>query len=149
MSLFLWAATCGSPSGYFLMSFVAQYRDWRTVFWALLGICGGFWLLLVAVLKETRHTTILKARTKKQMANRVASPTIDNASTQSLEQTYRELTSHRSVSQLFSVALTRPVRMTVSEHSGCNMLSKVHSSDSWPLKQSLYSALCITDICMV
>ncbi|KAK3070095.1 hypothetical protein LTS18_000142, partial [Coniosporium uncinatum] len=38
MSVFLWAATAGSPTGYFLMSFVAQARPWRDVFWALLGI---------------------------------------------------------------------------------------------------------------
>ncbi|KAK4938867.1 hypothetical protein LTR10_020773 [Elasticomyces elasticus] len=46
ISLFLWAAVCGSPSGYFLYSFIAQTRGWRDVFWAMLGIHGGLWLLL-------------------------------------------------------------------------------------------------------
>ncbi|PQE24376.1 polyamine transporter protein [Rutstroemia sp. NJR-2017a BVV2] len=66
MSIFLWAAVCGSPSGYLLMSFVAQTRGWRDVFWALLGICGGFWLILVVVLvgfkNETRHSVLLRRR---------------------------------------------------------------------------------------
>jgi MFS family permease len=66
MSIFLWAAVCGSPSGYFLMSFVAQTRGWRDVFWALLGICGGIWLILVVVLvgfkNETRHSVLLRRR---------------------------------------------------------------------------------------
>ena len=70
MSLFLWAATAGSPLGYFLFSFVAQYREWRVVFWALLGICGGFYLIMCATLKETRHSIILLRRAAKERNNR-------------------------------------------------------------------------------
>lgn len=62
MSLFLWAATVGSPSGYFLFSFVAATKGLRAVFWALLGICGGFWLLMILTLRETRHSVILACR---------------------------------------------------------------------------------------
>ena len=42
MSAYLWAATCGSPSGFLAMSFVAEHRGWREVFWALFGVCGAF-----------------------------------------------------------------------------------------------------------
>ncbi|KAE8448794.1 hypothetical protein EG329_008796 [Mollisiaceae sp. DMI_Dod_QoI] len=59
MSIFLWAATCGSPSGYFLFAFVAATRGLRDVFSALLGICGGFWLIMIVTLRETRHSIIL------------------------------------------------------------------------------------------
>ncbi|KAK4541429.1 hypothetical protein LTR36_008030 [Oleoguttula mirabilis] len=36
MSIFIWAATGGSSIGFFLLAFVAQYRPWYDVFWALL-----------------------------------------------------------------------------------------------------------------
>ncbi|KAJ5037947.1 uncharacterized protein L3040_006823 [Drepanopeziza brunnea f. sp. 'multigermtubi'] len=59
MSIYLWAATCGSPSGYFLFAFVAGTRGFRDVFWALLGVCGAFWVIMVLTLRETRHNIIL------------------------------------------------------------------------------------------
>ncbi|TVY60679.1 Efflux pump FUB11 [Lachnellula suecica] len=64
MSIFLWAATVGSPSGYFLFSFVAATKGLRAVFWALLGICGGFWLIMIITIRETRHSIILARRHK-------------------------------------------------------------------------------------
>ena len=106
MSLFLWAATCGSPSGYFLFSFVAQTRGWRNVFWALLGICGGLWVLLVLILKETRHTTILR--------NRVLSK-IKSSGKQGLNPPEAKLLEHRSARDLFNIALTRPLRFLFTE----------------------------------
>ncbi|KAL8823714.1 MAG: hypothetical protein Q9191_005613 [Dirinaria sp. TL-2023a] len=66
MSVFLWAATVGSPLGYFLFSFVAQHRGWRDIFWALLGVCGGVWLILILTIKETRHSTLLLRRAARQ-----------------------------------------------------------------------------------
>lgn len=66
MSIFLWAATVGSPLGYFLFSFVAQHRGWRDIFWALLGVCGGVWLILILTIKETRHSTLLLRRAARQ-----------------------------------------------------------------------------------
>ncbi|KAI6081932.1 major facilitator superfamily domain-containing protein [Hypoxylon rubiginosum] len=105
MSIYLWAATCGSPSGFFAMSIVAEYRGWREVFWALLGICGGFWLIMVLVLRETRHTTILRKRAKALIKNESADPSdID-----------QDLLHHRSARELFQVALTRPFRFLFTE----------------------------------
>ena len=106
MSLFLWAATCGSPSGYFLFSFVAAARGWRSVFWALFGICGGFWILMSLVLKETRHTTILRKRVVTKLKEH---PThvLDPGETKLME--------HRSAKQLFRIALTRPFRFLFTE----------------------------------
>ena len=115
MSLFLWAATCGSPSGYFLFAWIAQYRNWRDVFWALLGICGGFWLILLVVLKETRHTTILRRRAEKALKDEPESLAVDDANDSRQDKIYRELLSHRSVKELFSVALARPFRFLTTE----------------------------------
>lgn len=93
--------------GYFLLSCVAQYRPWRDVFWALLGICGGFWLIMTTSLLycgETRHNVILLRRVKKERA-RTGDSSID----------VPEDMRARGVKQLFGVALTRPFRFLFSE----------------------------------
>ncbi|KAI5925902.1 major facilitator superfamily protein [Camillea tinctor] len=105
MSIYLWAATCGSPSGFFIMSIVAQYRGWREVFWALLGICGSFWLIMAPILKETRHTTILRRRVAPLAKSKIADRYRPNSST--LER--------RSAHELLNVALTRPFRFLATE----------------------------------
>lgn len=70
MNVFLWAAVCGSPLGFFLMSLVAQHHGWRSVFWALLAICSFCWAQLAIVLilfnNETRHSVILRRQAQWQ-----------------------------------------------------------------------------------
>ncbi|MBA7495541.1 hypothetical protein ES702_06128 [subsurface metagenome] len=108
MSVFLWAAVCGSPSGYFLMSFVAQYRGWRYVFWALLGINGGLWLImsivLIAFKNETRHSVLLRRRAQKLRKERNDSNV-----------TVPEEMKSRSIGSLFKVTLSRPFRFLATE----------------------------------
>ncbi|KAK7964287.1 hypothetical protein PG988_011261 [Apiospora saccharicola] len=112
MSIYLWAATCGSPSGFFAMSFVAEYRGWREVFWALLGTCGGLWLIMVLVLDETRHTTILRRRARDLAAKQKK----DGAgSSGSATTTTPNALKRRSADELFRVALTRPFRFLFTE----------------------------------
>jgi hypothetical protein len=105
MSIYLWAATCGSPSGFFAMSFVAEYRGWREVFWALLGVCGGFWLIMTLSLRETRHTTILRRRLK--ALNERVGTDVGGSKSGNLHR--------RSAHELFNVALTRPFRFLCTE----------------------------------
>jgi MFS family permease len=105
MSIYLWAATCGSPSGFFAMSFVAEYRGWREVFWALLGVCGSFWVIMALTLKETRHTTILRRRAKAARQTKLNSDSTPGSD--GLER--------RSADELFKVALTRPFRFLFTE----------------------------------
>ncbi|KAK6087796.1 major facilitator superfamily transporter [Seiridium cupressi] len=105
MSIYLWAATCGSPSGFFALSFVAEYRGWREVFWALLGVCGGFWLIMALTLRETRHTTILRRRVK----------VLSKRSGADADDTKSDALQRRSAHELFHVALTRPFRFLFTE----------------------------------
>jgi MFS family permease len=105
MSIYLWAATCGSPSGFFAMSFVAEHRSWRTVFWALFAVCGIFWLLMTLTISETRHPAILRKRANAaRRTNRHGVRDLKNNRLQ-----------HRSAHELFSVALTRPFRFLITE----------------------------------
>lgn len=108
MSLFLWAAVVGSPLGFFLLSFVAQYRGWRDIFWALLGICGGFWLIMVIVLvpfkNETRHSVLLRRR-----AAHLRKEGNDS------DVTVPEEMKQKPLSQLFRSTLSRPFRFLFTE----------------------------------
>ncbi|KAM0795731.1 MFS multidrug transporter-like protein [Usnea florida] len=104
MSLFLWAATAGSPFGYFLFSCIAQYKGWRDVFWALLGICGGLWLVMVATLKETRHSVLLLRRAARERRQRGTDAIeVPDSMKQSGPRT------------LFKIALLRPFRFLFTE----------------------------------
>ncbi|EKG17153.1 Sugar transporter conserved site [Macrophomina phaseolina MS6] len=107
MSLYLWAATCGSPTGFFLMSFVAQTRGWRDVFWALLGICGSLWAIMTASLLfcgETRHSIILARRVERARK-------LNNTSNIDVPDNLKK----RGVKELFALTLARPFRFLASE----------------------------------
>lgn len=104
MSLFLWAATVGSPLGYFLFSFIAQHKPWRDVFWALLGIGGGAWLIMTATLKETRHSILLLRRAARERKER---------GTDAIE--VPDSMKQRGPTELFKVALARPFRFLFTE----------------------------------
>jgi MFS family permease len=107
MSLFLWAATGGSPTGFVLFSFVAQGRGWHEVFQIMLIICFAFWVVLVVALYtlgETRHSVILLKRAKAMRRatgdERVEVP---------------DEMKQRGPKQLFSTALARPFRFLAGE----------------------------------
>lgn len=105
MSLFLWAATCGSPLGYFLFALVAQDRPWRDVIWAILGVSGGFWLIMVAALLlcgETSHSIILLRRAKQLRK-------------EGHEANVPEHLRQRGIHELFKIALNRPFRFLFTE----------------------------------
>lgn len=108
MSLYLWAATCGSPSGFFLLSFVAHYRGWRDVFWALLGICGTLWAIMTLSLLycgETRHSILLA-----QKATRMRKTGGDRRDVDIPEHLRK-----RSAKELFRLTLARPFRFLGTE----------------------------------
>lgn len=103
MSIFLWAATCGSPSGYLIFSFVAAYRPWRDVFWAMLGIHSVFYILMILTLRETRHSVILARRSK---ATKSHSSNITTSEPETLKAIF-----HNFVTK----ALFRPFRFLTTE----------------------------------
>lgn len=115
MSLFLWAATCGSPMGYFLFAFVAQYRGWRDVLWAIMGVSSGLWILMTVVLLvcgETRHSVLLMKKAERER-KRTGRDDIE----------VPEEMKQRGVKQLFKVALTRPFRFLGTEAISKSRLS--------------------------
>ncbi|KAF2036102.1 MFS multidrug transporter-like protein [Setomelanomma holmii] len=107
MSLFLWAATGGSPTGFVLFSFIAQGRGWHEVFRIMLFICFAFWIVLVVALYalgETRHSVILLGRVKvMRRATGVERLEVPDEMKQ------------RGPRQLFGTALARPFRFLAGE----------------------------------
>lgn len=94
--------------GYFLFAFVAQYRPWQDVIWALLGVCGGAWIIMTAAVLycgETRHSILLLRRAKKLSRETDGKQHFDVP--KSMQQ--------RGVKQLFKIALTRPFRFLFTE----------------------------------
>ncbi|KAF2176593.1 MFS general substrate transporter [Zopfia rhizophila CBS 207.26] len=107
MSLFLWAATGGSPTGFVLFSLIAHDRSWREVFRIMLAICIVFWIILTAALfylGETRHSVILLQRAK-LLRKRTGNDSLD----------VPDEMKQRGIKQLFTVALTRPFRFLATE----------------------------------
>ncbi|KAF2658354.1 MFS general substrate transporter [Lophiostoma macrostomum CBS 122681] len=107
MSLFLWAATGGSPTGFVLFSLVAGGRSWQTVLRILLLICFIFWVILtgaLAYLGETRHSVILIKRAK-SLRKSTGNENID----------VPDELKQRGPKQLFGTALSRPFRFLGTE----------------------------------
>jgi MFS family permease len=107
MSLFLWAATGGSPTGFVLFSLVAQGRSWQAVFRIMLVICFAFWVILTAALYhlgETRHSVLLLRRARSLQK-----------STGNENIHVPDEIKERGPQQLFGTALTRPFRFLATE----------------------------------
>ncbi|KAF2107733.1 polyamine transporter [Lophiotrema nucula] len=107
MSLFLWAATGGSPTGFVLFSFIAQGRSWRDTFRIMFFICLAFWVILTAALYylgETRHSVILLRRAER-LRKSTGDPTFD----------VPDELKQRGLKQLVGTALARPFRFLATE----------------------------------
>ncbi|KAJ4357384.1 uncharacterized protein N0V89_001959 [Didymosphaeria variabile] len=59
------SSTFGPPSALVISGYLAQNEGWRMVFWTLFAITGGFWVLLVLTVPETRHSKILEKKTRR------------------------------------------------------------------------------------
>lgn len=107
MSLFLWAATGGSPTGFVLFSLIAQGRSWQTVFRIMFAVCFAFWVVMTAALYylgETRHSVLLLRRAQ-YLQKSTGNEHINGPD---------EIT-RRGPRQLFGTALTRPFRFLTTE----------------------------------
>jgi MFS family permease len=107
MSWFLWAATGGSPTGFVLFSFIANGRDWHTVFRIMFFICLVFWVILVGalcLLGETRHSVILLKKAQR-LSKATGEEGID----------VPDEMKQRGPKALFGTALVRPFRFLATE----------------------------------
>ncbi|GFF48771.1 uncharacterized transporter C794.04c [Aspergillus lentulus] len=110
MAVYGLSSTFGPPTALVMSGYIGLNAGWRWIFWVLMAITGGFWLLLIVTIPETRHSIILQrkaARVRKQMAQEnlaSASTTVD-------------LHAHarKGLHTLFAITLTRPFRFLFTE----------------------------------
>lgn len=110
MAVYGLSSTGGPPLALVISGFIAMNKGWRWLFWAYMAILGGFWVLLVLTVPETRHTTILDRKTKRlrkllQSEGLAAAKTIRDAHADEKD----------GLATLFAVTLTRPFRFLFTE----------------------------------
>ncbi|ODQ54936.1 MFS multidrug transporter-like protein [Saitoella complicata NRRL Y-17804] len=110
MSIFIWSDTVGAPSGYLIGSFVTLTGEWQNIFWALLGITGGFYIFMCCLLRETRHSIILQRRANRERKEREEITEELNPNVDVPDEDKRE-----DVEELLSQSLVRPFRFLTTE----------------------------------
>ncbi|KAI0157711.1 major facilitator superfamily domain-containing protein [Xylariaceae sp. FL1272] len=110
MAVYGLSSTLGPPSALPVTSYIAQNLGWRWVFWVLMAITGGFWILLVLTVPETRHTFVLKEkcrRVRKEMEKEglSAAKSIKDANADE----------HDSLASIIRRTLTRPLHFLFTE----------------------------------
>ncbi|KAF2713444.1 MFS general substrate transporter [Pleomassaria siparia CBS 279.74] len=107
MSLFLWAATGGSPTGFVLFSFIAKGKSWHDVLRIMFVVCLAFWVVMVVALcyiGETRHNVLLLRRAR-TLRKSTGNENVDAP----------EDMKQRGAKELFGTALLRPFRFLGTE----------------------------------
>ncbi|EAW19342.1 uncharacterized protein NFIA_093040 [Aspergillus fischeri NRRL 181] len=110
MAVYGLSSTFGPPTALVMSGYIGLNAGWRWIFWVLMAITGGFWLLLIFTIPETRHSIILQrkaARVRKQMAQKnlaSAATTVD-----------LHAHSRKGLHTLFAITLTRPFRFLFTE----------------------------------
>ncbi|KAJ5524000.1 hypothetical protein N7494_010650 [Penicillium frequentans] len=110
MAVYGLSSTFGPPTALVMSGYIGLNLGWRWIFWILMAISGGVWLVLVFTIPETRHTAILQkkvARLRKQMKkeNLATADSIDDIHAHE----------RKGLHQLFAITLTRPIRFLFSE----------------------------------
>lgn len=110
MAVYGLSSTFGPPMALVISGYIALNPGWRYIFWVLMAISGGWWLLLIFTVPETRHTIILDHKAKR------ARKAMSKENLRSAETT---TSSHagdqKGLHQLFAITLTRPFRFLFSE----------------------------------
>lgn len=109
MSIYGLSSTFGPPLALILSGYLAQDEGWRVMFWAFMGITGGMWLIMLATLPETRHSTILTRKAEK-LRKKLRS---EGLPWEMIRDVHAD--EPRSLHFLFAVNLTRPFRFLFSE----------------------------------
>ncbi|KAI1867768.1 uncharacterized protein JN550_006909 [Neoarthrinium moseri] len=112
MAVYGLSSTFGPPMALVISGFVPLNHElgWRWIFWILMAITGGFWVLLVLTVPETRHAIILQRqarRLRKQMAKEGL------ATSETLRDENAD--DRMGLKGLFSITLTRPLHFLFTE----------------------------------
>lgn len=110
MAVYGLSSTFGPPMALITSGYTALDLGWRWIFWVLMAITGGTWVILVLTIPETRHTIILEKkaqRVRKQMAAENLQSATSTVDVHAEEK--------KGLHQLFGITLTRPFRFLFTE----------------------------------
>lgn len=110
MAVYGLSSTFGPPMALVVTGYIGQNVGWRYIFWVLMAITGGFWLVLVITVPETRHTIILD-RKARRASKRMREENL--ASAQTTTSTHAD--NRKGLHELFAITLTRPFRFLMTE----------------------------------
>ncbi|KAG9521738.1 MFS general substrate transporter, partial [Aureobasidium melanogenum] len=111
MSIYGLSSTFGPPMALVISGYIAQEKGWRWLFWVYMAIFGGVWLIMMATLPETRHSTILERKAK-----RVRKALKKEGFEKSAERVFdAHADEAKSLHTLFAITLTRPFRFLFTE----------------------------------
>lgn len=109
MAIYGLSSTFGPPFSLVILGYLAAVKGFRIMSWALMGITGGFWLIMLVTMPETRHSTILERKAKR------VRKTLDKEGIRS-DQIYDiNYDGKKTLYGLFSVHLTRPFKFFFTE----------------------------------
>lgn len=108
MSIYGVSSTMGPPLSLVLTGYLASVKGFRILAWALMGITGGFWIIMLFTLPETRHSAILDRKTRRVLKilekegihKKILDANVDGK---------------RSLHSLFFINMTRPLRFLFTE----------------------------------
>lgn len=110
MAVYGLSSTFGPPLALVISGFIALNMGWRWLFWVYMAILGGFWILLVLTVPETRHTIILEKKTKR-LRKQLQSDGL--AAANSLRDAHAD--ERNGLASLFAITLTRPFKFLFTE----------------------------------
>lgn len=111
MSIYGLSSTFGPPMALVISGYIAQEKGWRWLFWVYMAIFGGVWLIMMATLPETRHSTILE-RKASRVRKALKKEGLDNSAKRVFDAHADE---SKSLHTLFAITLTRPFRFLFTE----------------------------------
>lgn len=109
MAIYGLSSTFGPPSALVVLGYLDMLKGFRIMSWALMGITGGFWLIMIATLPETRHSTILERKAKRLRK------TLGKEGVRSGQVYDVNYDGKRNLYNLFAVNLTRPFKFFFTE----------------------------------
>ncbi|CAJ2513986.1 Uu.00g021050.m01.CDS01 [Anthostomella pinea] len=110
MAVYGLSSTLGPPSALPISGYMAQNLGWRWIFWILMAITGGFWILLFFTVPETRHSIVLRKKVKRVRREMKKE---DLATANSIKDVNAD--EHDTLGSVAHRTLTRPIRFLFTE----------------------------------
>ncbi|GME28937.1 putative polyamine transporter [Neofusicoccum parvum] len=110
MAVYGLSSTFGPPLALVISGYIALNLGWRWLFWVYMAIFGGFWILFVLTVPETRHSIILEKKTAR-LRKRLHAEGL--AAAENIRDANDD--EKKGLHTLFAITLTRPFRFLFTE----------------------------------